>query len=119
VLGDTPQHETGQIEPLVLRVGAFKLMQHSYALQVVLESAARLREALSRQLPSEVVAAGRNVLERVLSCMSEGCMSHVVTQRNGFSQPGVEPQHVRQSLRDLSDLHCVSQACSNERVSSG
>ena len=80
-----------QIQPVEGRVTLFQLVDHTQALQVVLEAAV-LRHAS---------------VQRVLACMAEGRMPQVMRQRNRFHQVLVQPQRTCDRSSQLRDFQRV------------
>ena len=77
-----------QVQPVVIWVAVFQLIDHAQALQVVLKAA----------------EIGHAFVQRVLACVAERRVPEVVRQRNGFHQVFMQAQRPGDGARQLRHL---------------
>ena len=88
----------GEIQAIELSIPLLEHVHDAQALQIVLEAAVRLHARV----------------ERILSRMTEGCVSEIMRERDRFSQVLVEMEPARYRAANLRDFKAVRQAGSKE-----
>src|SRR6185437_13933698 len=94
VLEDALAALEGEVEPVEIRVAVLELIDHPQRLQVVLEASVGTHARV----------------ERILACMTEGCVPEIVREADRLGERLAEPEGVRDRAGDLRDLDGVRDA---------